>query len=662
LLSATPQQQPAHLSTNSNTYLAGQPIEILGDDFLPFEAVTLQVTHDDGTAEPGAGHERFFAEADANGSFRSSWSIDIHERRGVSFMVSAEGRSGRSDQTAFTRTGTIVAMPDASGRSVNVHAEGLNPKEAVTIAASNSARVHPTISDGNGVVSVDLNLQNDSPNTLPLEISVRGEQSELVLRVTVQPYVIRTARRNGVPLLQEVQSSRTVSEIGYRQSGSTEEIYLKWNDAPSKISGWSANACALFDTSLDDDSAIDIAVCGTVVRDGPAGGVKIADSFLFLTCIDQQQDRCGQPAQSANSEEIRTRANNLTLRIVIDKNALPPDAKLQRVCSYAESLPDSQPLSCIELDGNAFADSSNVAVAATPLAPSLTGRIVYHSYVSYNDGTSQLFILNLGTGALTNVSRKWSNLKDPMNAHWSPDGKNIVFMARPKKGGSYSAWFDIFLYTIGQSGSPVNLTQTATLHDEDPKFSPDSSRIVYKVRPSTLIEMDLSGTIRNTIISTAGPERSMPYYTPDASAVWFSNIPSGGSASAASIHRINLNGSNESVAAETPGVIDFYPIADPVGQFLYARTVSTTNLFGQIYLFNGTMSIGLPFNTPDADYSDAYPVGTQYIVLSSTRAGGRGGYDLYLADRNTGAMWSISNYNSTVNTSREELGASYISN
>ena len=154
----------------------------------------------------------------------------------------------------------------------------------------------------------------------------------------------------------------------------------------------------------------------------------------------------------------------------------------------------------------------------------------------------------------------------------------------------------------------------------------------------------------------------MPYYTPDASAVWFSNLPSGSTASAASIHRMNLNGSNESVPVDTPGVIDFYPIADTVGQFLYSRTVSATNLFGQIYLFNGTQSIGLPFNTPDADYSDAYPVGTQYIVLSSTRAGGRGGYDLYLADRNTGTMWSISSYNSAVNTSREELGASYISN
>jgi hypothetical protein len=109
-------------------------------------------------------------------------------------------------------------------------------------------------------------------------------------------------------------------------------------------------------------------------------------------------------------------------------------------------------------------------------------------------------------------------------------------------------------------------------------------------------------------------------------------------------------------------VTDFYPIRDTIGQFLYSRTVSSTNLYGQIYLYNGSASVSLPFNTPDADYSDAFPVGTQYIVLSSTKLGGRGGYDLYIADRNTGALWPLSGYNSAVNTPREELGAAYTSN
>ena len=154
----------------------------------------------------------------------------------------------------------------------------------------------------------------------------------------------------------------------------------------------------------------------------------------------------------------------------------------------------------------------------------------------------------------------------------------------------------------------------------------------------------------------------MPFYTADATAVWFTNRPTGGSVSATSIHRISVNGTNESVPVDTAGVTDFYPIRDTVAEFLFARTISSTNLFDQIFLFDGTASVSLPFNTPDADYSDAFPVGTQYIVLSSTRPGGRGGYDLYLADRVTGAMWPLSGYNAGINTAREELGAAYSSN
>jgi hypothetical protein len=321
------------------------------------------------------------------------------------------------------------------------------------------------------------------------------------------------------------------------------------------------------------------------------------------------------------------------------------------------ALPADEPTGHFTITAKGSESDLAMTLSTAPLA----GRVVYHSYVSYNDGSSQLFTLNLGSGVLTNISHGWTNLQDPMNAHWSPDGSKIVFMARPKKGNKASLYFDIFLYTIGGSGNPIDLTNTPSLHDEDPKFSPDGTKIVYKVRPSTLNEMDLSGRLLNSIISTPGPERSMPYYTADGRSIWFASQPSS-DRTQSSIHRIDLNGSNEVVAVDTPGVLDYYPVRDVVGQFLYTRWSSPTNLHDQIYMFDGSAGVSLPFNTSDADYSDAAATGPQYVVLSSTKSGGRGGYDLYLADRNTGAMWSLSSYNSGVNTSREELGASYTPN
>src|SRR5688572_16141025 len=87
-------------------------------------------------------------------------------------------------------------------------------------------------------------------------------------------------------------------------------------------------------------------------------------------------------------------------------------------------------------------------------APALSGQIVYHSYVSYGDLTSQMFLLNLSTGVRTSLSAGWTNVRDAMNGKFSPDGTKIAFMAKPLTND----YWDIFLYTVNQAGNPINLT------------------------------------------------------------------------------------------------------------------------------------------------------------------------------------------------------------
>ncbi|HEB62234.1 MAG TPA: hypothetical protein ENI82_03685, partial [Bacteroidetes bacterium] len=78
----------------------------------------------------------------------------------------------------------------------------------------------------------------------------------------------------------------------------------------------------------------------------------------------------------------------------------------------------------------------------------------------------------------------------------------------------------------------------------------------------------------------------------------------------------------------------------------------------QIYLGDGTTSTKLPFND-EYDYSDGFFVRDNYIFFPSTRPGGKGGYDLYVGDINTGDVWSLEQYFAGINTSKEELAASY---
>ena len=127
--------------------------------------------------------------------------------------------------------------------------------------------------------------------------------------------------------------------------------------------------------------------------------------------------------------------------------------------------------------------------------PVLTGRLVFHSYSCYGCNDSKLFIYNFSTNILTRVDANWG-MNNCMNAHFSPDGKKIVFMGT---GTGTSNW-DIFLWTINSTSPPTNLTAVlgSSSRDEDPKFSNSGNKIVFK-HNGHLAEMDLNGNIIRTV-------------------------------------------------------------------------------------------------------------------------------------------------------------------
>ena len=65
----------------------------------------------------------------------------------------------------------------------------------------------------------------------------------------------------------------------------------------------------------------------------------------------------------------------------------------------------------------------------------------------------------------------------------------------------------------------------------------------------------------------------------------------------------------------------------------------------------------LGLNQIGLDSSDPDPIDDRLVVYSSTRAGGRGGYDLYLGDREGDASWSLSSMG--INSPQEKLGICY---
>jgi len=288
----------------------------------------------------------------------------------------------------------------------------------------------------------------------------------------------------------------------------------------------------------------------------------------------------------------------------------------------------------------------------TEQKPVLTGKLLYHSYSCYTCNDSKLYLYDFAANTNSLLSDGWA-IDNPMNAHFSPDVAYIVFMGVQK---GTSNW-DIFYWKIGAASEPINLTSAlGNTRDEDPNFNNKGDRIIFK-HSGHLVEMDLGGNITRTI-SSGNSEESMPCYNYDDSNILYAQ----GDGASSDIFLVDTSGSNIKKMEALPAIQEYFPVAKDTLSFFYTAWQSLNNHNDQLYLgyYNGIkLPVYLPFNTSDANYSDAGPCGLKYLFLSSTKADSKGGYDLYIANIITGKIWNMLLYNTNINSVKEELGACY---
>ncbi|MET0401261.1 MAG: discoidin domain-containing protein [Cystobacter sp.] len=293
----------------------------------------------------------------------------------------------------------------------------------------------------------------------------------------------------------------------------------------------------------------------------------------------------------------------------------------------------------------------------TTFPASLTGKLAYHSYVSYGDGTSQLFIYDFAARTLTQVSNSTWGIQDPMNAVFSPDGKWLAFM-----GIANGAW-NVFFWQVGSSALPVNLTHsTGETRNEDPKFSANGTSLLFKQNGDVMqatLSYTSSGPVFTSVVNLTNTapavENSMPFASPDGSAVYFVT----GAGSGMGLYKKTVATSAQ-VAFDTPtGLATYYPIVRADGTVFYARWKDAASQLDQLYIKvnPGDMPNQLDLNDCNSNNSDPWPVnGTHYVFFSSTATGG---YQLYLGDARTGQRWSLSRFGVNADSTRAKLGSSY---
>jgi Tol biopolymer transport system component len=306
----------------------------------------------------------------------------------------------------------------------------------------------------------------------------------------------------------------------------------------------------------------------------------------------------------------------------------------------------SAPISYAQCSNNPVSASNN----SFPTA--ITGKLVYHSYVSYGDGSSQLWVYDFNYHLLTQISNSSWGISDPMNAVWSPDGNWLLFM-----GIQNNAW-NLFAWPTNNAHTPYNLTHsTGATRNEDPKFSADGSRIVFKqnfgnsyAAPFNVVGgVPSLGTLTN--LTNNSLEDSMPFLTPNNNNLLFAV----GSGSALQIYYKNLQTSQTVSFAKKA----YYPIVRSDATVFYADTSSGNDQTA--YKISPTANATQAnFNDCQSDNSDAWPVnGSNLAFFSGSQMGN---YQIFLGDLVSGARWSLTPLGINSDTTRSYLGAAYRGN
>ncbi|MDD2798333.1 MAG: DPP IV N-terminal domain-containing protein [Bacteroidales bacterium] len=283
--------------------------------------------------------------------------------------------------------------------------------------------------------------------------------------------------------------------------------------------------------------------------------------------------------------------------------------------------------------------------------PLIDGLLAFHRYTSYDAMDAELFIYDFSHNQLQNISKNWS-ITNTMNAHFSPDGKSITFMAI-----SNNQW-DLFLYQLNTTHQPTNLTAGEIHRNEDPKFSHDGHLITYK-RDGQIAIYNLQTNQIEVLTDNHSSEYSMPYFSKDDKQI----VCSKGAGKNSSIVLIDVLTKKETALYDRQNIAEYYPITYSSDKFYFSATSSETNGVDQLFdgYFSGLRAEKLPFNKPDFDLSDACPIDDNWLILSATKVKNNG-YDLYIADRNGTEITSLSDYNSEINSNKYELGASLWTN
>jgi len=178
----------------------------------------------------------------------------------------------------------------------------------------------------------------------------------------------------------------------------------------------------------------------------------------------------------------------------------------------------------------------------------ISGWVVYSALVSREPFVTQIFLKNLNTGEITQLT----NSRNNGWPRWSPDGSQIIFASQTEENG-------IDIYLMNRDGSNQRPIVASSVDDLVPDWSPDGTKIAFvssKDGALNIYILDLQTKV-DTRLTNDSLGGFAPKWSPDGQKISFiSNSSENRQDGRSQVFIMNADGTN--VEQITPYDIDHF--------------------------------------------------------------------------------------------------------